>query len=217
MKASKSNWKDIFSIALDDLVNLVCPKTIVYCEGRDSPSRHGEERGLDANVFNKIFSEKYHDTIFVSSGGNTELDQRSEIAIAILNKVLSDLNVLVLKDRDMASGKITTEKDREIYLQNNPDNHRILKRWEIENYLYDKQVLNNYCDNNGLQFDESDYDAFVTDIFNQNLKDATGRIKNICGIKSSINPEKFKLILSEYIEEDMDVYSELVSCIFEPN
>lgn len=67
---SKASWKDIFSIALDDLANLVCPKRIVYCEGRDSPDRNGAERGLDANVFNNVFSENYHDTLFVSSGGN---------------------------------------------------------------------------------------------------------------------------------------------------
>lgn len=215
MKGSKASWKDIFSIALDDLANLVCPKRIVYCEGRDSPGRNGAERGLDANVFNNIFSENCHDTLFVSSGGNTELDQRSEIAIAILSKVFSDLDILVLKDRDMASGRDTSENDRQIYLQNNPNNHRVLKRWEIENYLYDKEVLKNYCSQNDLTFDDEAYDQFVTDIVNQNLKDATGRIKNFCGITSSINAEKFKLTLSEYITEDMTVYHELASCVLE--
>ena len=33
--------------------------------------------------------KKYHDTLFISSGGNTELDQRSEIALAIITKVFS--------------------------------------------------------------------------------------------------------------------------------
>lgn len=215
MQGSKASWKDIFSIALDDLANLVCPKSIIYCEGRDSPGKNGAERGLDANVFNNVFSESHHDTFFVSSGGNTELDQRSDIAIAILSKVFSDLNVFVLKDRDMASGRDTSENDRQVYLQNNPANHRVLKRWEIENYLYDKEVLTNYCTKNELAFNEASYDQFVTDIMNQNLKDATGRIKKFCSITSSINAEKFKLTLSEYITEDMEVYSELVSCIFE--
>lgn len=215
MKGSKASWKDLFSIALDDLANLVCPKRIIYCEGRDSPGRNGTERGLDANVFNNVFSENFHDTLFVSSGGNTELDQRSDIAIAILSKVLSDLDILVLKDRDMASGRDTNENDRQIYLQNNPDNHRVLKRWEIENYLYDKEVLKNYCHKNGLVFNDQEYDRFVTDIVNQNLKDATGRIKNFCGITSSINAENFKLTLSEHISEDMAVYHDLASCIFE--
>jgi len=212
---SRSNWKDIFEIALDDIVNLISPKRIIYCEGKDKPGNGGLEKGLDAQVFNKIFTNTYIDTLFVSSGGNTELDQRSEIAIAILSKVFSELEIFVLKDRDMASGKDTSEKDRLIYLQNNPSNHRVLKRWEIENYLYDKEVLVKYCSQNGLDFDEVSYDEFVTDINNQNLKDATGRIKNFCNITGSITAESFKLTLSEHISGDMNIYQELVSCVFE--
>ncbi|MBE9242932.1 hypothetical protein, partial [Synechocystis salina] len=110
-------------------------------------------------------------------------------------------------------GKDTNENDRIVYLKTNPDNHRVLKRWEIENYLYDKEVLVNYCKSNQLNFDQETYDNFVSDINNQNLKDHTSQIKNICGIKNSINPEKFKLELSKYITQDMEVYSELESCV----
>lgn len=217
MKSSKANWKDIFEIAIDDLAHLITPSRIIYCEGRDAPGNDGKERGLDAQVFNNIFSEKYHDTLFVSSGGNTELDQRSEIAFAILSKVFSTIEINVLKDRDMASGKDTSEKNRQLYLTNNPDNHRVLKRWEIENYLYDKEVLRKYCSENTLEFKEQDYDEFVENIEDQNLKNATGRIKNYCSIVGSINPEQFKLSLSNYITEDMTVYKSLELCIFEKN
>lgn len=211
MKSTKVNWKDIFEIAIDDLAHLISPKQIIYCEGRDIPGNNGRERGLDAQVFNNIFSEKYYDTLFVSSGGNTELDQRSEIAFAILSKVFSSIEINVLKDRDMASGKDTSENNRQLYLKNN----RVLKRWEIENYLYDKEVLKKYCLENSLKFNEHDYDEFVTNIEDQNLKDAAGRIKNYCNVIGSINSEKFKLSLSEYITEDMDVYKSLETCIFE--
>ena len=43
------------------------------------------------------------------------------------------------------------------------------------------------------EFDEATYDAIVTDIENQNLKDSTGKIKNICNIDTPVNPEKFRL------------------------
>lgn len=212
---TRAKWMEIFETALDDLTGLVSPKRIIYCEGKDKPGINGEERGLDAKVLNNIFNKTRHDTLFISSGGNTELDQRSQVAIAILNKVFSDIEILVLKDRDMSSGKSNSEKDRLIYLQNNPKNHRVFKRWEIENYLYDKEVLKNYCNNNNLVFNEEEYDKFVTNVSNQNLKDETGRIKNFCGITTSINPEVFKLTLSEHITSDMVVYSELEMCIFE--
>jgi len=217
MTKTRANWKEIFKTALDDLANLISPKTIFYCEGKDRPGANGEEKGFDAKVFNNIFSEKYNDTLFVSSGGNTELDQRSEIALAIISKVFSDIEIFVLKDRDVSSGRLNTENDRKIYLENNPDNHRVLKRWEIENYLFDKEVLKKYCDIKNLVFDETAYDNYVTDIENQNLKDQMGRIKNFCNIITNINPEKFKINLSEIITDDMTIFSELEDCIFNRN
>jgi predicted ATP-binding protein involved in virulence len=214
IKKTLSKWKEIFETALDNLTGLVSPKRIIYCEGKDRPGANGLEKGFDAKVFNNIYGEEYYDTLFISSGGNTELDQRSEIALAILTKVFSEIDILVLKDRDVSSGKINNENDRQVYLQNNPQNFRIMKRWEIENYLYDKEVLITYCNKNGLAFDEAEYDKFVTNITDQNLKDETGRIKNYCGITTSINPETFKLTLSQYLTKEMAVYKELEECIF---
>lgn len=214
IKGNRENWKSIFNTALDDLTNLISPNRIIYCEGRPDSSSGHIEQGFDAIVYNTIFSGNYPDTVFVSSGGNTELDQRSSLALAILSKVFKDIEILVLKDRDMASGKNTDTNERKVYLDNNPDNHRVLKRWEIENYLFDKEVLREYCLQNFLNFDETTYDSFVTDISNQNLKDQTGRMKNICNIVSSINAEKFKLNLAKCINEDMEVYKELEEVVF---
>lgn len=215
MIKSRNNWRDLFQTALDDLTGLVSPRQIVYCEGRAEPRADGSERGFDAEVYNTIFGEKYPDTLFVSSGGNTELDQRSAIAISILSKVFPDVEILVLKDRDMASGKETTEEDRQFYLKNNPANHRVLKRFEIENYLFDKEVLSKYCVQNGKQFNETAYDSFVTDIINQHVKDEIGRIKNFCNVICSVNPEIFKKELAKCIKSDMKVFTELEAVIFQ--
>ena len=215
MEVSRARWQSLFSTALDDLSKLICPKTIVYCEGRAEPKKDGSERGLDADVFNTIFGKQYPDVLFVSSGGNTELDQRSEIAIAIFSKVFPELEIWVLKDRDMASGKDTDEKARQIYLSNNPQNHRVLNRFELENYLYDKEVLKRYCEQNGLRFNEEKYNGVVQDIINDNLKDQTGKIKSCCDISGSINADTFKRNLSTYINDSMEVYQELKRIIFE--
>ena len=122
---------------------------------------------------------------------------------------------IVLKDRDMASGKNTTEDDRQIYLNNNPQNHRVLNRFEIENYLYDKEVLKKYCEINKKTFDEASYDAFVTDIVNQQIKDNYRYIRNFCNIVGSINAEEFKKNLAKVIDDSMQVYKELESVIFQ--
>lgn len=214
IKSTRQNWQRIFSTALEDLTGLVSPKKIVYCEGKDKPGLNGEEKGFDAKVFNNIFGEKYHDTLFISSGGNTELDQRSEIALAILTKVFSDIEILVLKDRDVSSGRKNDENDRQVYLKTNPSHFRIMKRWEIENYLFDKEVLKAFCEANSLMFNEEEYDKFVTNITDDNIKDEINRIRNFCGIKTSVSSESFKITLSEYLTEKMEAYKELEQCIF---
>ena len=214
IQKNRKQWSRIFATALDDLTGLVSPKRIVYCEGKDRPGSLGQEKGLDAQVYNNIFGETHPETLFVSSGGNTELDQRSSIAFAILGKVFPDLEIWVCKDRDMSSGALNNEGDRLLYLRSNPENHRVIKRWELENYLYDKEVLSHYCHCNDLEFSESDYDKFVKDIYNQNLKDETGRIKNFCNMHIPINPESFKIELSKYITPELAVYKELEDCIF---
>ncbi|RTY87396.1 AAA family ATPase [Flavobacterium sp. RSP15] len=214
IKKSLSKWKEIFETALDDLTGLVSPRRIVYCEGKDRPGVNGLEKGFDAKVFNNIYGEKYHDTLFISSGGNTELDQRSEIALAILTKVFSEIEIFVFKDRDVSSGRQNDENDRQIYLKTNPKHFRIMKRWEIENYLFDKEVLIAFCSANNLTFNEIEYDKFVTNINDNNIKDEINRVRNFCGISASISAESFKLTLSEYITQDMEVFKELENCIF---
>jgi hypothetical protein len=166
---------------------------------------------------NTIFAQTYPDTQFVSSGGNTELDQRMAITVGIISKVLPTLQIYLLKDRDIASGLKTNEQDRQRYLSNNPDSHRVLKRWEIENYLFDREVLEAYCAENGLTFDATAYSTVVQNIYDDEVKDETNKIKNICGITTSVNPEKFKRNLAAVIRPDMAVYKELEDCVFNRN
>ena len=212
---NRSSWLDILETALDDMVQLVSPRQIIYCEGK-TESNFGEERGIDAQAYNNIFSSSYPDTLFVSSGGNTEPQQRSKIALTIFPKILKGVDILVLSDRDFASGAPTTAADRDVHLRNNPENYRVLNRWELENYLYDEEVLVPYCAHHGLVFDDATYAKYVADIISDNVKDMTGIIKNVCGIKGNISKDRFKIELSRMITPDMQVYRELHQCIFSP-
>jgi hypothetical protein len=143
------------------------------------------------------------------------LIKQGQVDAIVTPEILAEYEILVLKDRDQSSGRQNDQNDRKVYLETNPSNHRILKRWEIENYLFDKEILRTYCADKALVFDEPAYDEFVTDIVNQNLKDETGRIKNICGITTSINPEIFKSSIAPYITTSSIVYTELKECIFD--
>ena len=213
MPKTHANWRRVFATALDDLSGLVSPRTIIYCEGADRP-KAGRENGFDATVYNSVFGSEFPDVLFVSSGGNTELDQRSDIAIMILSKVFSDLQVLVLKDRDSGSGKPFTQADRNDYLKSNPSNHRMLERWEIENYLYDEELLKQYCSNQETLFDQPQYKSLVADICDQNVKDEAQKMKLICGVSENKSTLKFKLDIAKYIVPGTTVYSELRRVIF---
>lgn len=214
---NRKTWKSIFGTALDDLTGLIAPNRIIYCEGRDEPRQDGSERGLDAQVLNNIFNAEYPDTVFVSSGGNTELDQRSSIALAILGKVFPDMEIWVFKDRDMASGKLVSESDRMEYLANQDERFRVMKRWEIENYLFDEEVLREYCVLNEKEFDEAKYKQNFMDLIDSDVKSKFSLIKSICSISTPISSDNFKINLSKLITSDMRVYQELRSCIFDRN
>ena len=213
---NRRNWMRIFETALDDLTDLIGPNRIIYCEGRAEPDSKGKKKGLDEKIYENIFSTAFPDTAFVSSGGQTELDQRRDITIRILGKEFKGMEIWVLKDRDMASGKPLDESGRQVYLDNNKFHYRVLKRWELENYLFDKEILSKYCEStDSLEFDEAAYDNLVTDINNDNVKDEVSRIKSCCGITTNISVDMFKLNLSKCITKETKVYEELRKCIFE--
>lgn len=113
------------------------------------------------------------------------------------------------------SGRRATERDRQRYLKENEDTHRVLKRFEIENYLFDEEVLKAYCASDGLTFDAARYDTLVGNIVDDDVKQLTGAIKKVCGIDTSISPERFKLNLAKAIKPGMAVYEELEACIFQ--
>jgi hypothetical protein len=195
-------------------VGLISPRRIVYCEGRDKPGPGGAEKGLYANVFNEIFGAEQTDCQFVSSGGNTEPDQRSAIALAILSKGFPSLEIWVVKDRDTNSGKRVSEADRLQALKDGPPTLRILRRWEIENYLFDEEVLAAFCQKRGRTFDEAGYVKLVGNIVDDDVKGIANALKVLCGLDTNYPTEKFKVELAAAVTPQMDVYAEPTDCIF---
>lgn len=210
MKQTRGNWKKVFATALEDLTGLVAPRTLIYCEGKKEASTAGAEAGLDAIVYNAIFENEFHDALFVSSGGNTEPDKHIEITLMILSKALKDINILLLKDKDIHSdGSETTDGQRQQWLADSP-NKRMLKRKEIENYLFDFEVINKAYP--AVKVNE--YKNIISDCINGEVKDKAGALKELCAPKSKMNKDAFKIHLSQIITSDMAIYNELKECIF---
>lgn len=206
ISGTRKDWMRIFETALEDLTGLLAPKVIIYCEGRPDPTPNGAEQGLDADIYNQIFSETHHDTLFVSSGGGGAMGKNALLALKIINKAFNDVKLFILKDRDQM-----TEKERTAFLGEDTSN-RMLKRGEIENYIFDKEVLKNFCTNNSKTFDESRYNLKVTDIGSQDLKPVQQDLQAACSYTGNISD--FKRELAKYIIKDTNVYKELELCIF---
>lgn len=210
MKSTRANWQRIFSTALDDLVGLIAPRRIVYCEGRNEPGPQGQERGLDAIVYNEIFAATYPETLFISSGGSSDLPKNSNLALKIISKAFLEVKLLLLRDRDL-----NTEAERQAFLASDSQ-HRMLVRGEIENYLMDFAVLHAFCASKGRSIEKADYDGCVQDILMQDLKagQTISQLKFLCGCNSQANDD-FKKSLAPFVGSCAPVYKELENCIFQ--
>ncbi len=203
---NRKNWQRIFQTALEDLAGLVAPKQIIYCEGNPTPTPSNEEQGLDAEIYNQIFSNNYPDTLFISSGGGRETIKNTSIALKVLNKAFMDCELCLLKDRDNL-----TNEERQNYLDSN-DLNRMLKRRELENYIFDEEILKKYCLENQTTFDSTRYSSDVIDINNQDLKPIQQSIQHACHNTSNINT--FKIDMAKSITPDTNIYDELQNIIF---
>ena len=203
---TRKDWYRIFETALEDLTGLLAPKKIIYCEGRPDPSASGSEQGLDADVYNEIFSNKYPDALFVSSGGGNAVNKSALLALKILKKVFSTVDLYLLRDKDGLS-----DQERNSFIQTDPSNKMLMRR-EIENYLFDKEILNKFCLANSKKFDDARYDSKVTDPKSQELKPVQQEILASC--KASGNIQDFKKELAKYISPDTTVYKEIEASIF---
>jgi predicted ATPase len=210
LKATRKNWHRIFHTALDDLTGLIAPEIIIYCEGKKEPNNYGGELGIDASIYNEIFAEEYPNALFISSGGSTEPDKHSSLGLKILNKAFKDVKIRLLKDKDIKSDKTeTTEEDRNNWIKKDTSTNRMLKRKEIENYLFDFEIIKKaYPD-----IDETQYKNIITDIKNPNVKDKAGDLMLLCKINTGMNKDNFKLNLAKFITKDTNIYKELKEII----
>jgi predicted ATPase len=206
IKGTRADWSRIFATALEDLTGLLSPRRIIYCEGRPEPATDGEEQGLDAEAYNSIFELEHGDTVFVSSGGGGEVARNALLAVRILGKALKDVGLHVLKDRDDS-----TDDERASFLEADPS-RRMLTRREIENFLFDKEVVSSLAAECELSFDEARYDAAVHDVRMQDLKPAQQEIQASCGFVGRM--AEFKLALARQIKPGSLVFRELEAAIF---
>ena len=130
-------WRVAYEVALDDLADLVAPEVIVICEGKPSSG----EQGFDAQCYNGIFAQDHPETLFVSLGSSKQVEA-TENLISILRAAVHGVGVRRLIDRDDMADHARSEKIEE--------GISVLNRREIENYLYDTEVLTTLYSSYGM-------------------------------------------------------------------
>ncbi len=126
-------WKNIYKVVLDDLSSLIAPENIVICEG----SKDKHVKAFDAECYNKLFSDKYPETLFISNGGSGEII-RSEHLLTIIQNLAPGIKVWRLIDRDNM-----TKEEREKKIK---QDIRVLRYREIEEYLYHQEVIRKFLE-----------------------------------------------------------------------
>ena len=124
-------WKNMYEVALDDLSSLVAPHRVVICEG--SKDKHVE--AFDARCYNRLFADEFSETLFISRGGSGEVIQ-SEHLVAILKSIARGIDVQKLIDRDDMTGEVRSQQIAQ--------GISVLRRRELEEYLYDSEVLRTF-------------------------------------------------------------------------
>ena len=131
-------WENMYEVTLDDLSSLVAPNRIIICEG----SKNKHVKAFDAGCYNRLFVEEFPDTLFISQGGSGEVIQ-SEHLVGILKSIARGIDVEKLIDRDDMTDK---ERSRKI-----AQGIRVLRRRELEEYLYDPEVLRTFLQTEGCE------------------------------------------------------------------
>jgi predicted ATPase len=133
-KLDKSIWDKFFELALDDFSKLIAPKRIVFCEGTSLGRKY---KNFDAQVYSKIFRNKYHDTTFVSIGSCSEIENLENNSVNVISNILKSSEIIKFVDRDDKSiEEIEELKNKKI---------KTLNKRHIENYLLDDEIIIKLC------------------------------------------------------------------------
>ncbi len=133
-KIVKTIWDKFFDLAFADFSQLIAPSTIVFCEGTSKGRKY---KDFDAQIYTKIFENKYHDTKFVSIGSSTEIENIGNESVKVVSNILKSSNIIKFIDRDDNSlQQIAELLSKGI---------KTSLRRHIESYMFDDEIIIKLC------------------------------------------------------------------------
>lgn len=217
IEPSRELWRKAFEVSLGELVSLIAPQKIFLCEGQKKIQGARRNPDFDSRCYNKIFAKEFPDVQFVSVGGCNDVESNAKMAKAILKECVSGVEIGTLFDCDDRSADEIAEVKR--------NGGIVLSLRDIENYLWDDEVLQKLCVGVGQseQFAsvKAKKDSLMTGVTPQDdVKKITGalynEVKAILGLRQcGNNHETFaRDTLAPLITPDMAVYKHLRKDIF---
>ncbi|MEQ7799762.1 AAA family ATPase [Pedobacter sp. ASV1-7] len=219
-KISKSIWNRFFELALSDFSKLISPRQIVFCEG----TQQGRKcQNFDAQIYGKIFEQKYHDTSFISLGSCSEIEDLENQSVKLLSSILKASTIIKFVDRDDKSDTEVSELLAK--------NIKTLEKRHIENYLLDNEIIEKLCIKHKQEEKielclKAKQDAINDSISRNNPKDdvksASGKIytelKQILNLTQCGNNTVSFLrdTMAPLITEETNIFKELEKQIFTP-
>jgi hypothetical protein len=211
-------WQHSLSVALDDLAALVAPQQLVACESGKKEAAPGE--GYDAEIYNRIFSTEFPETRFVSIGAASDLKGDRYLIVQAVAGLIKGTKTFRLVDRDgMSDAEIDEHEQR---------GYRVLRRRQIESYMFDDEILKLLCESVGAAERSADIiaakeraiqNAVTRGHERDDLKKARGPIVAALRALPLKNPGKSSAIfmrdtLAPLITPETLVYQELKAAIF---
>lgn len=219
-KISKSIWNKFFELALSDFSKLISPRQIVFCEG----TQQGRKcQNFDAQIYSKIFEEKYHDTTFVSIGSCNEIEDLENQSVKLVSNILKASNIIKFVDRnDKSNLEVSELLSKGI---------KTLAKRHIENYLLDDEIIKKLCITQGQEDKIETCLAAKQDAIrdsveirsnpSDDIKSASGKIytelKRILSLTQCGNNTITFLrdTMTPLITDDTEIYKELERQIFD--
>ena len=137
-------WLNHYSVALDDMANLLAPDQIVLCEG----STENDDPALDEACYNRIFAREFPRTRFVSVGSASVVEKRMGDLLPVLEQIIGGTSIRRFRDRDeMIPDEIKDKNAQGVHVMSAYRN--------IESMLLSDGVLSKLCEIHGksAQFD----------------------------------------------------------------
>lgn len=141
---TRTVWKRALEMALDDLSDLVTPRSIYLCEG-SVINQSGKQRNteFDARCYNKIFEIEYPDVEFISIGSSNDILNANLTTIELMKALSNGIEIQRILDRDdRSSQEIFELKKNKIH---------VLELRDLESYLLSDEIIVKLCQINNLE------------------------------------------------------------------